>query len=210
MRFTDGLGKSLPVNASNVTTRILKADGSLANQFTGTSPASSITLESASGISGNYTYVFYLQSQVTLGGTTIYSNVIKYQFIGGAVASSVNPLTKFAYYIPQYSNYTNGTVNTTANYFVADQYSTVEIPIYAFIPVEKVLTYSVNDEVVTTISNLPVSTTDLTLISGNENPWSYQITQPTSNIIVVSDGAQSVTFNITTNNISNDLTLPND
>lgn len=210
MRFTDGLGKSLPVNANNVTTRILKADGSLANQFTGTSPASSITLESASGISGNYTYAFYLQSQVTLGGTTIYSNVIKYQFIGGAVASSVNPLTKFAYYIPQYSNYTNGTVNTTANYFVADQYSTVEISIYAFIPVEKVLTYSVNDETVTTISNLPVSTTDLTLISGNENPWSYQITQPTSNIIVVSDGAQSVTFNITTNNISNDLTLPND
>jgi len=48
------------------------------------------------------------------------------------------------------------------------------------------------------------------LISGNENPWNYQVTQPTSNIVVVSDGTQSVTFNITTNNISNDLTLPND
>ena len=210
MRFTDGLGKAIPVNTNSVTTRIIKSDGSLANQFTGTSPSNNVTLEGVSGQSGNYIYIFYLQSQVTIGGTTIYSNVIKYQFIGGNVAQSTNQLTRFAYCIPEYSNYNEGTINTTANYFIADQYSTVTIPIYALIPVEKTLTYAVNEEIVTTISNLPVSTTELTLISGNTDPWSYQITKPTSNIIVVSDGTQSVTFNIITNNISNDLSLPND
>ena len=210
MRFVDGLGKNLSYLPQDIviTTRIINSNGAVSNSFTGTS-ANNLTLQSISGNSANYVYIFYLQSQITIGGNTIYSNVIKYQFIGGSNISG--NLTKFAYCIPEYSNYTNGTVNTTANYFVADQYSTIEIPIYAFIPVEKVLTYSVNGETVTTISNLPVSTTELTLVSGDRvTPWNYQVTQPTSNIIVVSDGTQSVTFNITTNNISNDLSLPND
>ena len=163
------------------------------------------------GTSSTNQYVFYVQAYIKPDDdTTIYSNVVKYQYLGGDLSSSTS--TRFAYKIANYSNYTNNVIRTAANYQIEDQYSTVEFPVYAFINSTKTFTYSVNDETITSIELSASSTPQLISLTKDTNgdyiPWSYQITAQDKNVIVLSDGSIPLSFNITTNNIGSDMTIP--
>ena len=210
--FTNGLGQEINTDyglSGRITTRLLNASGSVVNSYNTTTI--STTLQSASGSSETHEYSFYLQSYVQFTDTYVYSNVVKFQYIGGTLTEETN--TRYAYVINGYSNYTGSTINTVANYQIANQYDTVSIPVYAFIPSDKVFKWSVNNEEITQISIAKPSETVLVLISGEREqnkPWSYQITQPNINNITVTDSSISVGFNITTLNIGSDMSLPTD
>ena len=195
-------GNALPPNTT-VSTKIFNSSGALVNSVENNA---SLTLGTICGTPGNNIYTFFVQSRVDYPDATVFSNVVKYQFVGGDISSVTQ--TKYAYCIPNFSNYEGDTIQQ-ANRFRADQYSTIELQVYAYTTAVKDFTYSVNGEVVTTISGVPASEEGfLNLIAGSGDSWRYQITQPDTNIISITDGVAGQTFTVETNNVTNDLVLP--
>lgn len=213
--FKNGLGQTLTNDyglSGKIKTRLVNSLGSVVNQVQTSSITT--TLQNANGgSSGTHVYIFYLQSFIEFDETTVYSNVIKYQYIAGDLSSETS--TRYAYTIPEYSNYSGANIDTSSNYQIAKQYSTIEFPVYAYLPTDKIFTYSVNDEKITDVEIAKPSETRLELVSGLRNespaiPWSYTITEPESNIVTVSDGSLSIIFNITTQGIGADISMPSD
>jgi len=200
-------GNSLPAG-TQVTTRIYDALSTL-KQSTSSNSFVELHLSNicASNSANNNTYTFFVQSSAVFEDTTIYSNVVKYQFVGGDTSKISQ--TKYAYCIPEFSNYQEDVISE-ANKFIADQYSTIELEIFAYTIAPKNFTFSVNGEVVTTISGVPASEEGILnrLTGTGEGSWEYQITQPNSNTISVSDGLTGPTFTVVTRNVANDLVLP--
>lgn len=212
LTFSTETGKSIySYGLSGKITTILYNSNLVSVKSTVTNALPGITLNSLSSTApANNTYVFYIQSKITFPNKTIYSNVIKYSLVSSIDNGNI---TRYAYTLQDYNNYTNGDIKTSGNYITGTQYSNVNLSIYALTASDKVFTYKLNDEIVTTLSNIKGDSTKLQLIVDEDSqltntPWSCQLTNPTLNTIVVSDGTQSLTFQVNTKNIGGTISVP--
>lgn len=213
--FKNGLGQTLTNEyglSGRIKTRLISSFGNVINQVN-TSTITTTLQNAHGGSSSTHTYIFYLQSFIEFDDVNVYSNVVKYQYIAGDLTEETT--TRYAYTIPEYSNYSGANIETTSNYQIAKQYSNVEFPVYAYLPTDKVFTYSVNGNKITDVSIAKPNETRLELVSGLRNespaiPWSYTITEPNSNSVTLSDGSISIVFNITTLGIGADISMPSD
>ena len=216
LTFKNGLGQTLTNEyglSGQIKTRLINSQGSVVNQVA-TSTITTTLLNASGGASSPHVYIFYLQSFIEFTDTTIYSNVVKYQYVAGDLTSETS--TKYAYTIPEYSNYSGANIETTSNYQIAKQYSNISFPVYAYLPTDKVFTYSINGNKINDVELEKPNETVLQLVSklvDEQNrpvAWNYTITEPNLNTVTLSDGTISVIFNVTTLGIGADISMPSD
>ena len=188
----DSLASLLHTNyiaqAGNVTT-----NGSWSGSTSGEITYSSLFTSYSSGSAR-----LYLQGCFTYGGNSFYSNGVKY----GLVNRSDSTSNRYAYYIPNYTNYkSTGEISEPTNILSVTQYQeiTFDISIYAYTNTS--VSFILNDNQISE----PVQ------ISANQNvlqplKWNYVFSIGGDNTLTIGD----VTYRVNVNALSNEVVIPND
>ena len=203
--FTDSSNKDVTgvnygIQASDITTNVYDSAGTLKYSFTGkTSDSKTLANLTIDGLSEK---AFYLQSRIAFTSSTVYSNVVKYQLVVND-ASLTGDGTRVAYCLQNYV--ANGSsIDFVTNTIKANQYTELSFGLYAYIPVNREISWVVNDNVIAGPISYTGDTSRLQDLS-----WDYQLTKRDQSIFSLQDEVSNiVTITIDTINLANDLTVP--